>query len=119
MAEDGFGGFAFGEGFVGEADAVEHDVVCEGEEVFGDDVVAAVEECAGAGGFEEGDAGARGAAEFEVRVVAGAFDDVDDVFEEDIADVDGVGGFHGGDEVGFGADGLAADEVEFGACDGA
>lgn len=48
LAEDGFGGFAFGEGFVGEADAVEHDVVCEGEEVFGDDVVAAVEECAGA-----------------------------------------------------------------------
>ena len=119
LLEDLGAGATFGEGFVGEADAVEDDIFGEGEDVFGDDVVAAVDEGAGAGGLEEGDADAGGGTEFEVGVVAGAFDDIDDVFEEDIADVDGVDGFHGGDEVGFGADGVLGDEVELGFGDGA
>ncbi|MFT6863636.1 MAG: hypothetical protein ACJAVK_002197, partial [Akkermansiaceae bacterium] len=115
LLEDGLWGFAFGEGFVGEADAVEADVFGEGEEVLGDGVVAAVDEGAGAGGFEERDAGAGGAAHFEVGVPAGALNDVDDVLEEDFADVDVVGRFHGVDKILRGADGLVGDEVELGA----
>jgi len=74
-------GFSFGEGFVGEADAVEAYVFGEGEKVFGDSVVAAVDEGAGAGGFEERDSGTGGTTKFKIRVLAGPFDDVDNVFE--------------------------------------
>ena len=116
--EDLFGGAAFGEGFVGEADSVEADVFGEGEEVFGDGVAASVDEGAGAGGFEEGDAGTGGAAEFEFGVLSGSFDDVDDVLEEDIADVDIVRCFHGVDEVLGSAHGVIGDEVELGSGDG-
>ncbi len=118
LLEDGLWGFPFGESLVGEADTVEANVFGEGEEIFGDGVVAAVDESAGTGGFQKGNAGAGGAAEFEIRVLAGAFDDVDDMFEEDFTHMNLVSGFHGVDEIFGGADRVISDEVKLGSGDG-
>lgn len=47
LLKDGLRGFTFGEGFVGKADAMEADVFGEGKKVFGDGVVASVNEGSG------------------------------------------------------------------------
>ena len=59
LLEDHAGVASLREGLVGGADAVEQDVLGEGVEVLGHDVVAAVDERAGARGLDERDARAR------------------------------------------------------------
>src|SRR5207253_2799837 len=99
--DDGFAGFVFGFGFVGDGDAVAEDVHADAFDVLGRDVATAFEEGVGFGGEGEGDGGARAGAELDevfnsdFVVVGGArgADNVDDVVLHFFVDVDFVDDF--------------------------
>src|SRR5205085_2748055 len=63
--DDGFAGFLFGFGFVGDSDAMAKDVHADGFDVLRSDVAAAFEERVGFGGEGERDRCARRGAELD------------------------------------------------------
>ena len=75
-----------GGGFVADADAVQHHVLGEVEQILGRHVIAAVDHGAGARGIDQGETGARAAAEVEVLGFARAADQFHAVLHEDPAD---------------------------------
>jgi len=95
---DGFAGFLFGFGFVGDGDAVAEDVHADGFDVLRGDVTAPAKESEGLGGEGERDGRARRSAELdqalELNLVFGGIargaNDVDDVILHFIIDVDFV-----------------------------
>ena len=117
--EDSFGCFSFSKGFIGEANSMEADVFRKGENIFRYGIVTTLNESASTRGLKKRNAGTRRAAHFKVGVIPGTFHDIYDVFQQDFADMNIVGRFHGVDEILRRADSIVGDEVEFGSSDSA
>ncbi len=97
---------------------MEDHVLGQREQVFGNDVVAAMDQGPGARAFHQRDAGARAGSQLDAGVVARARDDLDHVVGECVADVDVVDRLHGADELFGGGDRPPLQHVELGAGDG-
>jgi len=116
---DGFAGFIFGFGFVGDGDAMAEDIHADAFDILGGDVAASLEKSVGFGSEGEGDRCAGGCAEldkiFDVDLVvfggSGGADEVDDIILYLVVDVDVVDDFSGCEDVFWSDDGAGGGEV--------
>ena len=97
---------------------MEDHVLGQGEQVFGDHVVAAVDQGPGPRALDQRDARARAGTQLDAGMVPRPRDDLDDVIGECLADVDVMDGLHGANQVFGHRDRAPFQHVELGAGDG-